>query len=149
MDAWSKDMKSAFLRERCMVDPDDVVECAVPGSDGRPCGKRFLRKEISKARRHYRAKHFPAELKVKDAVVVCPWPGCGERQVYRDTGRHLNEHWGVRYQCPFCPSPPMPRSDSCQRHILDNPCEGLPAACREPRRPTARGKGECTYTCIA
>ncbi|PIL27338.1 hypothetical protein GSI_10485 [Ganoderma sinense ZZ0214-1] len=62
MRAWSKEEKSAFLLQRCAIDPDVVVECEVPGPDGRPCGARFSRWEIRMARRHFIRTHVPKPM---------------------------------------------------------------------------------------
>ncbi|KAM5541696.1 hypothetical protein V8D89_004425 [Ganoderma adspersum] len=136
MIPWSRGKRTAFLHP-FMLDPDDIVECAVPGSDGLPCGERFSHRQIAEARQHYREAHFPEEQQRPKTEVVCPWPGCKSRGLkFEATGRHLDHHWGMRYQCPFCPAKPIPRSDSAFRHMLGKRCKKLQAACRDPRLPT-------------
>ncbi|PIL27334.1 hypothetical protein GSI_10481 [Ganoderma sinense ZZ0214-1] len=145
MKAWSKEEKSAFLLQRCAIDPDVVVECEVPGPDGRPCGARFSRLEIRMVRRHFVGAHVlepkdskeqktpkrpkgkrktPKAQKATETEkatkkrVVCPWPGCEETCAFAAVGRHVAQaHWGLTHQCPFCPCAPIPRSDSIFRHM--------------------------------
>ncbi len=147
MSSWSKEKRTAFV-ERCLIGPEVVFKCAVPKSDGQPCGEEFTRREISKARDHFRSRHFPKTLSEKE-VVRCPWPGCEVQCAYRATGRHFEDHAEISCKCPFCPQDPISRSDSFFRHLRENQkCKRMRAR-RGPQPPTpARSDGECTCICL-
>ncbi|KAI1798404.1 hypothetical protein LXA43DRAFT_28555 [Ganoderma leucocontextum] len=131
MSSWRKEKRTEFALRRCLVDPDAVIECNVPRCNGRPCGKRFTREDIGTARSHFRAAHFPKEQQKNGTMVVCPWPGCGSTLNYQYTGRHLDKHWGISYQCLFCPEPPIRRTDSLFRHMGGEGCKQVPRICHQ------------------